>query len=85
MKSMYRAALMAAAFVFLLPLSARSEIKAGSVEVNPFVGYNFFQSSQNLKNDLMFGGRVGYNFTRYFGIEVAGEFIHTRVDDDDKS
>ena len=27
MKSMYRAALMVAAFVFLLPLSARSEIK----------------------------------------------------------
>jgi OOP family OmpA-OmpF porin len=85
MKSMYRAALMAAAFVFLLPLSARSEIKGGSFEVNPFVGYNFFlDHSQNLKNNFMYGGRVGYNFTRYFGIEVGGEFIHTSVNDDAK-
>jgi OOP family OmpA-OmpF porin len=84
MKSIYRAALMAAAFLFLLPWSARSEIRGGTVEVEPFVGYNFFESSQNLKNNFMFGGRVGYNFTRYFGIEVAGEFIHTRVDNDTK-
>ena len=85
MKSMYRAALMVAAFVFLLPLSARSEIKAGSFEVNPFVGYNFFQGSQNLNNAPVFGGRFGYNFTRYFGIEIAGEYISTRVDDEAKT
>jgi OOP family OmpA-OmpF porin len=81
MKAMYRAALMVAAFVLLLPLSARSEIKAGSFEVGPFGGYNFFENSQNLKNRPVFGGRVGYNFTRHFGIEVAGEFINSRVDD----
>ena len=80
MKAMYRAALMVAAFVFLLPLSARSEIKAGSVEVNPFAGYNFFESRQNLKNGPIYGARVGYNFTRYFGIELAGEFMRTWVD-----
>ncbi|MBE3144879.1 MAG: outer membrane beta-barrel domain-containing protein [Planctomycetes bacterium] len=85
MKSIYRAALMVAAFVFLLPLSARSEIKAGSFEVNPFAGYNFFESSQNLKSAPVYGGRVGYNFTRYFGIEVAGEFIRTWVDDTAKT
>ena len=81
MKVMYRAALMLAAFVFLLPLSARSEIKAGSFELTPFAGYNFFENGQNLKDRVVFGGRIGYNFTRYFGIEGAGEFIHTRVDD----
>jgi OOP family OmpA-OmpF porin len=81
MKSMYRVAIMIAAFVFLLPLSAFSEIRAGSFEVNPFVGYNFFQSGQNLKNAPVYGGRLGYNFTRYFGFEVAGAFIRTNVDD----
>ncbi len=69
MKSMYRAAMIIAAFVFLLPLSARSEINAGSVEVNPYVGYNFFQHSQNLDDAPMFGLRLGYNFTKYFGID----------------
>ena len=81
MKAMYRAALMVAAFVFLLPLSARSEIKAGSFEVGPFAGYNFFQPNQNLENRPVFGLRLGYNFTRHFGIEGAGEYIRTSVDD----
>ena len=81
MKAMYRAALMVAAFVFLLPLSARSEIKAGSFEIGPFGGYNFFESSQNLKDEPVYGLRLGYNFTKHFGIEGAGEFIGTRVSD----
>ena len=81
MKAIYRAALMLAAFVFLLPLSARSEIKAGSFELTPFAGYNFFENGQNLKDRVVFGGRIGYNFTRNFGVEGAGEFIHTSVSD----
>jgi OOP family OmpA-OmpF porin len=84
MKAMYRAALMAAAFVFLLPLSARSEIRAGSFEVGLFGGYNFFQSSQNLKPGPIAGGRLGYNFTRHFGVEAAGEYIWSKVDDSSK-
>ena len=81
MKSMYRAALMAAAFVFLLPLSARSEIRAGSFEMGLFGGYNFFQSSQNLKPGPIAGARIGYNFTRHFGVEAAGEYVWSKVDD----
>jgi OOP family OmpA-OmpF porin len=81
MKAMYRAALMVAVFVFLLPLSARSEIKEWSIEVGPFGGYNLFENSQNLKNRPVFGGRLGYNFTRHFGIEGIVEFIDSRVDD----
>ena len=81
MKAMYRAALMVAAFVFLLPLSARSEIRAESFEVGLFGGYNFFESGQNLENRALYGGRIGYNFTRHFGMEAAGEFINTHVDD----
>ena len=81
MKVMYRAALMVAVFVFLLPLSARSEIKAGSFEVNAFGGYNFFESSQNLENQFLYGGRFGYNFTKHWGIEGVVEFINSRVND----
>jgi len=81
MKAMYRAALMVAAFVFLLPLSARSEIKEGSFEVGPFGGYSFFENKQNLRDRPVFGGRLGYNLTKHFGIEGAVEFIKSRVDD----
>jgi len=81
MKAMYRAALMVVAFVFLLPLPARSEIRGGSIEVTPFGGYNWFQDKQNLKDRPVYGGRLGYNFTPHWGIEGTVEFIKTAVDD----
>ena len=74
-----------AAFVLLLPLSALSEIRAGSFEVNPYAGYNFFQGGQNLEDAPVYGGRLGYNFTRYFGIEIGGAYIRTNVDDKTKT
>lgn len=79
MKTAYRAALIAAVFVFLIPLSARAEIKGWSIELEPFVGYNLFESRQNLKDALIYGGRFGYNFTQYIGIEASLEFINTNV------
>ena len=81
MKSMYRAVMIIAALVFLLPLSAGAEIRAGSFEVNPYAGYNFFEHQQNLKNAPVFGARLGYNITKYVGVEVAGQFLRTNVDD----
>jgi len=75
---------MVAVFVFLLPLSARSEIRAGSFEVSPFIGYNRFEERQNIENRPVFGGRFGYNFTEHFGVEIAGEYIKTSVDDGSK-
>jgi outer membrane beta-barrel protein len=68
------------AVVILLPVSARAEIKAGSVEITPFGGFNLFEKSQNLKDNFLYGGRLGYNFTKYFGVEGAVEFINTGVD-----
>jgi OOP family OmpA-OmpF porin len=67
--------------VFLLPLAAQAEIKAGSVELSPFVGYNFYDNQHNLKDRPVFGGRIGYNFTNHFGLEGTGEFSKTRADD----
>ena len=65
--------------VFLLPLSARAEIKKGSVEISPFAGFNVFQNDQNLKDRFIYGGRVGYNITPNWGIEGSMEFVNTHV------
>jgi OOP family OmpA-OmpF porin len=70
--------------VFLLPMSARSEIKGGSIEISPFAGYNFFEKRQNLEDSPVFGGRLGYNFTSNFGVEATGEFIRSNVNDKSK-
>ncbi|MEI6080036.1 MAG: OmpA family protein [bacterium] len=81
MRSIYRVALMVVTFAFILPLSARAEIKQGSTELGVFGGYNFFQNTQNLRNRPVFGGRIGYNFTRHFGVEGTVESITTYVVD----
>jgi len=83
MKAICRATLVA--FVLLLPFSAYAEIKAGAVEVSPFVGYNFFENGQNLRDRPVYGARLGYNITPHFGIEGAMEFINSRVDDRTKT
>ncbi len=70
------------AFLLFLPLSARSGVNGGSVELNPFLGYNFFEPSQNLNNTLLYGGRISYNFTRIFGLETTMEFANTSVYDE---
>jgi OOP family OmpA-OmpF porin len=70
--------------VFLLPMSATAEIKAGSVEVSPFIGLNLFDSQQNLDLGPMIGGRIGYNITNFLGIEATGQYIKTGVDDKSK-
>lgn len=64
-----------------LPLSANPQIKEGSVEVSPFVGFNFFDKNQNLKDHLELGGRLGYNVTKHFALEGTLEFINTNVSD----
>lgn len=67
--------------IFLLPLTAHSETREGSIEISPFAGYNFFEKKQNLDNSPVYGGRLGYNITNHFGIEGVGEFIKSNVDD----
>ena len=67
--------------VLLLPLAARSGVREGSVEISPFLGINFFEQSQNLYDNLLYGGRIGYNFTDRFGVEGTLEFINTSVAD----
>jgi OOP family OmpA-OmpF porin len=69
------------AVALLFPLVAHAEIKAKSFELSPFIGYHFFEEDQNLQDDFVYGGRVGYNITNRFAIEGALEYINTSVDD----
>ncbi len=78
---MKKMTLMLFLFIFLLPLSARSEVKAGSVEVTPFGGFSLFEKRQNLENSPLVGGRLGYNFTNRLGIEGTWQFMKSYVDD----
>ena len=81
MKKIYRTMLLAGTAGLLFPLAADAEIRAKSYELGPYVGYNFFENSQNLENRPLFGARLGYNFTEHFALEIGVERIRTRVED----
>lgn len=81
MQAIYRTALLAAVMILFVQLSAHAEIRAGSFEVSPFGGYNIFENGQNLDDGHVIGGRLGYNFTKHFGIEGTVEYIRSKVDD----
>lgn len=69
------------AFSLILPLGAGAGVKGGSFELSPFLGYNLFETSQNLNDNLIYGGRVSYNFSKVFGLEGTLEFANTHVHD----
>src|SRR5581483_4030074 len=69
------------AFGLLIPFPVRSEVTGGSVEISPFVGYNFFDPGQNLKDSLLYGGRITYNFWDHFGLEGTLKFTNSSVND----
>lgn len=61
-----------------------SHEQAGRFEVGPFVGYQMFEKKQNLEDGLNYGGRLGYNFTNRFGVEIGMGLIDTNVRDKSK-
>jgi OOP family OmpA-OmpF porin len=69
------------ALVLFFPLAVRSETRGGSVEINPFLGVNFFDRPQNLNDNLLYGGRISYNLTSRFALEGTLEFVNTNVTD----
>lgn len=64
----------------ILALSATAAFagnKAGSVYVSPLVGGITYEGKQHLETSPVFGGRLGYNFTKALGIEALFDFTRT--------
>lgn len=62
-------------------LPALADVQEGQIEVSPFVGYHFFESDQNLQDDLTYGVRLGYSFTPHWAVEGAVSWVNSSVDD----
>jgi len=56
------------------------QIRAGSGTISPYIGGYTFEGNEDLKTRPAYGLRVGYNFTKHFGIEGYGQFVHTEFD-----
>jgi OOP family OmpA-OmpF porin len=57
-----------------------AQVRSGSFSVTPYFGGYFFDKDQRVDNDPVAGISLGYNFTRYFGVELSGDYIATRYD-----
>lgn len=65
--------------MFLLILSnvVSAQVRPSTFSVTPYFGGYVFDKHQNLGNDAVYGISLGYNFTKYFGVEASGEYIST--------
>ncbi len=53
-------------------------IKPRSVSIDLFGGYHaFIQEEENFQNNAVVGGRIGYNFFEYVGLEASVRYVPT--------
>ncbi len=66
--------------IFLYCGSCFAQIRPGAVSVTPYVGGFIFDNEQRLSNAPVYGLRLGYDFTRYLGVEASGNYIRSKYD-----
>ncbi|MBF0408078.1 MAG: OmpA family protein [Candidatus Riflebacteria bacterium] len=59
--------------------------KSRRFELGPFIGIYSFEDKQNLKDSAFYGGRLGYNFSRHFGVEGSIGVVNAKIDDKSKT
>jgi opacity protein-like surface antigen len=77
-----RVSLLAFAILLAVAASATAQYRGGTVEINGFAGYlfggnfghtddfNFIDSRVEVEDHVAYGGRIGYNFTNRWEIEL---------------
>jgi OOP family OmpA-OmpF porin len=68
--------------MFLLTFSngVSAQMRPATFSVMPYFGGYLFDKDQQLRNAPVAGINLGYNFTKYFGVEVSGDYIETKYD-----
>jgi OOP family OmpA-OmpF porin len=66
--------LMTVLFTASVPVLATAEIREGSFELSPFIGYAL--PGHDYDDRPVYGMRAGYNFTKNWGLEGAYEYIN---------
>lgn len=57
-------------------------IQEQSWSFTPFAGGYMYDSEENLDTSLIYGAKLGYDFTKYFGLEMSVGGGRTHVDED---
>jgi OOP family OmpA-OmpF porin len=56
-----------------------AQVKAGSVNITPTVGMYKFEGDEDMDAGIALGLRLGYNFTKYIGLEAYGHWVPTEI------
>jgi len=57
-----------------------AQVRPATFSVTPYIGGYLFDNERKLSNAPVYGISLGYNFTKYFGVELSGEGIATKYE-----
>ncbi|HOK07600.1 MAG TPA: OmpA family protein [Syntrophales bacterium] len=80
MKRVLLMAVLVAVSLVFTTVAGYAQVRSGTFSVTPYVGGHVFDGDQHLNSAPAYGLRLGYDFTRYFGLEASGDFIRTKYD-----
>jgi OOP family OmpA-OmpF porin len=66
--------------MFIMSSVVSAQVRPSTFSVTPYIGGYLFDKDQKLGNAPVYGISLGYNFTKYFGVEASGEYIYTNYD-----
>lgn len=56
-----------------------AQVRPGSFTIGPNIGGYKFEGNEDMETAISLGGRAGYNFTRYIGIEGYFHYVPTKI------
>lgn len=59
--------------VMFITASGHAQVKKGAFNISPTIGMYTFEGNEDTNRPMIYGLRLGYNFTKYFGLEG---FVH---------
>lgn len=66
--------------LFILSNAASAQVTPSAFTLTPYLGGYSFDNDKSLDGAVVYGIGLGYNFTKYFGLEASGEYLSTDVD-----
>ncbi|MCX7635783.1 MAG: porin family protein, partial [Syntrophales bacterium] len=80
MRDLKRITVLVLVILFFYIPSVGAQVKPGTYSVTPYIGGHVFDGDQRLDSSPAYGLRLGYDFTRYLGLEASGDFTRTKYD-----
>ena len=71
--------LFAVLMLVVIATTGYAQVKAGSVNITPTIGMYKFEGDEDMDAGIALGLRLGYNFTKYIGLEAYGHWVPTEI------